>query len=81
MQFIIEEKCQREDVYIEELWIGSRRHWISKVRSRIGWQMINDLGIPLPEVARQSGVSTSGISEILQRGIAATKVERLTLHS
>lgn len=67
MQSIIEEKCKEEGVHIDELRMGSRRHRISKVRSRIGWQLINDLGIPLAEVARQLGVSTSGISKILQR--------------
>jgi len=67
MQSIIEEKFMEEGIHIDELWMGSRRHRISKVRSIIGWQRINDLGIPLTEVAWQLGVSTSGILKILQR--------------
>lgn len=67
MQSIIKEKCKEEGVHIEELRMGSRRHRISEVRFRIGWQLVNDLGIPRAEVARQLGVSTSGVSKILRR--------------
>ena len=56
-----------KDFIVNELRMGSRRHRISKVRSRIGRRLVNDLGIPLTKVARQLGVSTSGISKMLQR--------------
>ena len=64
---IIEEQCRGAGIHIEELQMGSRRHSIAKVRSDIAWQLASDLGLPLAEIGRQLGVSTSGISKILER--------------
>lgn len=50
-----------------ELQMGSRRNQISQARSELASQLIKDFGLPLAEVARQLGVSTSAISKILTR--------------
>jgi hypothetical protein len=67
VQSIIEEQCRGAGIHIEELQMGGRRHPIAKVRSDIAWQLASDFGLPLAEIGRQLGVSTSGISKILER--------------
>ena len=47
--------------------MGSRRRRISQVRAQIVHQLVENFGIPLVEVARQVGVSTSTISKALNR--------------
>jgi DNA-binding Lrp family transcriptional regulator len=47
--------------------MGSRRRRISQVRLQIAYQLVENFGIPLAEVARQVGVSASAISKVLNR--------------
>jgi REP element-mobilizing transposase RayT len=67
MQEIIEKICEEKGINIKELHMGSRRGSIPQVRADIAYQLINELGIPLAEIARQLGVSTSAITKSLQR--------------
>jgi hypothetical protein len=53
---------------------GSRRSRIPGVRSEIAERLIKELAMPLAEVARLWGGSTSAISKILQ-GIAQERSE------
>ncbi len=64
---LIQEVCNREKINIKELRAGSRRGPISQVRSQVAVQLVEKYGIPLAEVARQLGVSTSAISKIVTR--------------
>lgn len=59
--------CDRERINAKELRAGSRREHISRVRSRVAVELVENYGIPLAEVARELGVSTSAISKILTR--------------
>jgi putative transposase len=52
---------------MKELKAGSRRRRISQVRSTITCELVRIYGIPLAEIARQLGVSTSAISKTLRR--------------
>jgi len=67
MKEVIQETCKNEGVNIRELQSGSRRGRVSQVRSQIACRLIETYGIPLAEVARQVGVSTSAISKIIKR--------------
>ncbi|MBW2554336.1 MAG: hypothetical protein JRE20_09445, partial [Deltaproteobacteria bacterium] len=67
MQEMIEKICEEKGINIKELHMGSRRGSIPQVRADIAYQLINELGIPLAEIARQLGVSTSAITKSLQR--------------
>ena len=67
MQEMIEEICEEKGINIKELHMVSRRGSIPQVRADIAYQLINELGIPLAEIARQLGVSTSAITKSLQR--------------
>jgi REP element-mobilizing transposase RayT len=67
MRSIISTTCDKENINIEELRMGSRRGRIPHVRSDIVLQLVKDLGIPLAEIARELGVSTSAISKVLRR--------------
>jgi lambda repressor-like predicted transcriptional regulator len=63
----IEEKCKKKGISMRELQMGSRRGVIPGIRSDLAWKLARDWGIPLAEIARQLGVSTSAISQILLR--------------
>ena len=65
---ILKEECQKGNIEHEELQMGSRRGKIPQVRSMIAQRLVKELGMSLAEVARQLGVSTSGIFRIMGRG-------------
>jgi REP element-mobilizing transposase RayT len=64
---ILKEECQKGNIEIEELQMGSRRSKIPQVRSIIAQRLVKELGMSLAEVARLLGVSTSAISRVMQR--------------
>jgi len=63
----IEQVCKRENINAKELRMGAKRGRIGRVRSQIAYQLVEDHGIPLAEVARQLGVTTSAISKAINR--------------
>ena len=67
IETILNEGCQKGEINLEELRMGSRRGEIPRVRSEIAQRLLSELGISLAEVARLMGVSTSAISKIMQR--------------
>ena len=60
--------CKREGVTVPLLQSGSRRTPLPKLRKILAQKFVNGYGVSLAETARQLGVSTSGISQILRRG-------------
>ena len=58
-------ECEREGVSEEELRQGSRRKRVSEVRQEIARHLVEHLGLPLAEAARELGVTTSGISRAI----------------
>lgn len=67
MHAMIQEVCMRDKINIWELRMGSIRRNVSRVRAKLACQLIDDLGIPLAEIARELGVSTSAVAKIIQR--------------
>ncbi len=67
VQQLIEDRCKREGISVRELQMGSRRGEIPEIRSALALKLAREWGIPLAEIARQLGVSTSAISQILHR--------------
>jgi len=63
----IEEVCKKENINAKELRMGAKRGRIGQVRSQIAYQLVEDYGVPLAEVARQLGVTTSAISKAISR--------------
>jgi len=63
----IEQVCKRENINAKELRMGAKRGRIGRVRSQIACRLVEDYGIPLAEVARQLGVTTSAISKAINR--------------
>jgi hypothetical protein len=59
------EFCERESININEMKSGSRRRIVSEARSRMALNLVEDYGIPLAEIARHLGVSTSAVSKML----------------
>jgi REP element-mobilizing transposase RayT len=64
---LIEEVCAREGVAVHELRSGSRRGKLPSLRSAIVIRLVKDYGIPLAEIGRQVGISTSAVSKIMSR--------------
>ncbi len=60
-------RCKKGNVSVSELKGGSRRGTIPRVRFEIANSLVESYGLPLAEVARQVGVSTSAISKALRR--------------
>ncbi len=63
----IRKACERAGVHEAELKSGSRRGGTSKVRSKLASDLTEQYGLPLAEVGRLLGVSTSAVSKMLSR--------------
>ncbi len=59
--------CNDEKISLKEITGGSRHRKASRVRARIAIELVKQHGLPLAEIARQLGVSTSAISKIIKR--------------
>jgi putative transposase len=64
---LIAEVCAREGVTVNELRSGSRRGKLPSVRSALVIRLVKEYGIPLAEIGRQVGISTSAVSKIMSR--------------
>jgi len=64
---IISRECIKRNVNMKALRSGSRLKEVSKLRTILAVKLVNDLGLSLAQSARQLGVSTSAISQILRR--------------
>lgn len=64
---IIDQECERVQISPKELKGGSRRRDVSALRIKIAKRGLNELGLPLAEIARHVGVSTSGIARAVKR--------------
>jgi REP element-mobilizing transposase RayT len=64
---VIAEGCRKGKVSVAELRSGSRRGAVSEVRAQIATALVEEYGIPMAEVARQIGISTSAVSKIYSR--------------
>jgi hypothetical protein len=60
-------QCKKEKVAVGLLQSGSRRPPLPKLRRAIALKLINEYGVSLAETARQLGISTSGVVQILGR--------------
>jgi len=67
VQQFMEERCKKDGISVRELQMGSRRGMIPGIRSDLAWKLVREGGFSLAEIARQLGVSTSAISQILRR--------------
>ncbi len=59
--------CQREKIEVAALRSGSRRRTVSRVRAHLALRLVDELGLSLAETARQLGLSTSAVAQILRR--------------
>jgi REP element-mobilizing transposase RayT len=62
--------CKKHSVSLTELRAGSRRGSVPWVRAEIARRLVEDYGLALAEVARQVGISTSGVSKLLSRRLS-----------
>jgi len=63
----IREQCRKQGANIEELRAGSRRPEVSRLRRRIAMGLLEEYGVPMAEIARLVGVTTSAISKMVRR--------------
>ena len=67
---VVAEGCKKNGVWLTELRNGSRRGKLPEVRAQIVKGLVEDYGLALAEVARQVGISTSGVAKILMRSLS-----------
>jgi len=61
----MQEICDKKEVNIKELRSGSLRRFVSEARRILACRLVKDYGIPLSEIARRIGVSTSAVSKMI----------------
>jgi REP element-mobilizing transposase RayT len=66
----VAEGCKKNGVSLTELRSGSRRGRLPEIRAKIVRGLVEDYGLTLAEVARQVGISTSGVSKIMARSLS-----------
>jgi DNA-binding MarR family transcriptional regulator len=59
--------CNKEGVTVIEIRGGSRRGRLPQIRSKIAIGLIKEYGLPLAEIGRQMGISTSAVSRIVNK--------------
>lgn len=64
---LIRSRCSEAGLTPEELGGGGRRRDLSKVRGELTVEIVRACGLPLADVARLLGLSTSGIAKTLRR--------------
>jgi putative transposase len=64
---LIEQTCKQNDINPKELRLGAKRGRIGRVRSQLAYQLVQDHGLPMAQVARLLGVSTSAICKAVSR--------------
>jgi putative transposase len=67
---VVAATCKKDGISLTELRSGSRRGKLPAVRVKIVQGLVEDYGVPIAEVARQVGISTSGVSKILTRSLS-----------
>ena len=67
VQRLIAATCQKHKVTVQELRSGSRRGRTAQARADLIQGLVKRHGLPLAEIARQVGISTSGVSRVLSR--------------
>jgi REP element-mobilizing transposase RayT len=66
--------CQKHKVTVQELRSGSRHGRTSQARADLIQSLVKRHGLPLAEIARQVGISTSGVSRVLSRRAELVKL-------
>ena len=67
---VVAEECKKSGVSLTEFRSGSRRGRLPAVRTKIVRGLVENYGVGVAEVARQVGISTSGVSKILSRTLS-----------
>jgi hypothetical protein len=65
-----------EALCIEVLKGGSRRGRLPEMRARLAKELVEGFGLTMAEKARQLGVTTSGISRILEKNKLESSLSR-----
>ena len=63
---VIGKICREEGVEEKEIRLGGQRRRVSWARVRIAHQLNREWGMPMAEIARRVGVSTSAIANALE---------------
>jgi len=66
---IIREECAKGGISDKEIKAGSRRKIVSAIRAKIAYRSREELGLSAAEIARHTGVSTSGITRAIEKHV------------
>jgi REP element-mobilizing transposase RayT len=68
---VIAAACKKSGASVTELRSGSRRGKLPTIRAALACKLVQDFGVAIADVARQLGISTSGVSKILIRRLSS----------
>lgn len=68
---VIAQACKKDGVPLTELRSGSRRGKLPVIRAALASKLAGNFGVGIAEIARQLGISTSGVSKILSRSLSS----------
>jgi putative transposase len=64
---VIRRTCEEEGIQEEEIRKGGQRRKISRIRRKIAFHLSHEWGISMAEIARNVGVSTSGVANAIRK--------------
>jgi len=67
IQTIIDEECRKYGISPAELQSGNKRRKVSDARAVIGLRSRQELGLSAAEIARHTGINTSGVTRAIER--------------
>jgi putative transposase len=68
---VIAAACRKDGASLTELRSGSRRGKLPTIRAALVCKLVKDYGVAIAQVARQIGISASGVSKILTRSLSS----------
>jgi len=57
--------CRHAGISVQEIRSGSRRRPVSVLRAEIGKRLFKEYGLPMADIARRTGITTSAVSKML----------------
>ena len=67
IQTIIDEECRKYEISPAELQSGNKSRKVSDARAVIGLRSRQELGLSAAEIARHTGINTSGVARAIER--------------
>jgi putative transposase len=65
IETVVQAMCRHAGISVNEIQSGSRRRPVSMLRTEIGKRLFMAYGLPMADIARRTGITTSAVSKML----------------